>query len=425
MADAEVDRDAGDPGREGAPHAERRAYENRVRGVLTDSEFNGTQVTYFVRLPDGAEMRVIVADPFAQAPVSLGTALDLYWSPQDSSCSARAWCRAPRTCRARRPTRGSEADVSAIVAARHASQTEIKSHGRTNRSPLKPLTLALPVGYSIVFFLAPLVFLVILGFWTVENFRVTPAFTLAELHRHREQHARGLELRPRDHAVAYVSVTTAILVVALAYPFVLAIVYLVPPRLQRLVLLLAVAPFWTSYILRVFAWQILLAKRGVFNTAMQTLGLDGWQQAILNTQTATRIGLIHYEAPIIVVILYVTIAGIDRDADRGVARARRLALADFSPRDPAAQQGRDHAGALVRHHHQLRRRAVRHAARRRRRALAARARAAVLHHDHERLRELDQPAADQRARDDHGADPGGDPARRPQGGRDARKSRSR
>ena len=78
---------------------------------------------------------------------------------------------------------------------------------------------------------------------------------------------------------AYVSVTTAILVVALAYPFVLAIVYLVPPRLQRLVLLLAIAPFWTSYILRVFAWQILLAKRGVFNTAMQTLGLDGWQQA--------------------------------------------------------------------------------------------------------------------------------------------------
>ena len=59
-------------------------YENRVRGVLTDSDFNGTQVTYFVRLPDGAEMRVIVADPFAQEPISLGTELDLYWSPQDS-----------------------------------------------------------------------------------------------------------------------------------------------------------------------------------------------------------------------------------------------------------------------------------------------------------------------------------------------------
>jgi ABC-type Fe3+/spermidine/putrescine transport system ATPase subunit len=62
----------------GAPH------ENRVSGILTDSDFNGTQVTYFVRLPDGSEMRVIVADPFSQPPISLGTALDLYWSSEDS-----------------------------------------------------------------------------------------------------------------------------------------------------------------------------------------------------------------------------------------------------------------------------------------------------------------------------------------------------
>jgi len=171
--------------------------------------------------------------------------------------------------------------------------------------------LALPVGYSIVFFLAPLVFLVVLGFWTIENFRVTPAFTLQNYIDISKNMLAGSKYGLAIMQSAYVAVTTAILVVALAYPFVLAIVYLVPARLQRLVLLLAIAPFWTSYILRVFAWQILLAKRGVFNTAMQTLGLDGWQQALLNTQAATRIGLIHYEAPIIVVILYVTVAGID------------------------------------------------------------------------------------------------------------------
>ena len=62
-----------------------------MRGVLTDSEFNGAQVTYFVRLPDGSEMRVIVADPFCAADrSSLGTALDLYWSPR-----GLRWCSAP------------------------------------------------------------------------------------------------------------------------------------------------------------------------------------------------------------------------------------------------------------------------------------------------------------------------------------------
>lgn len=191
-------------------------------------------------------------------------------------------------------------------------EPDVKSYGRANRSPLKPLTLALPVGYSIVFFLAPLIFLIILGFWTIENYRVTPAFTFQNYIDIAKNMLSGSKYGLAIMQSAYVSVTTAILVVALCYPFVLAIVYLVPERLQRLVLLLAIAPFWTSYILRVFAWQILLAKRGVFNTAMQALGFDGLQQAILNTQTATRIGLIHYEAPIIVVILYVTIAGIDQ-----------------------------------------------------------------------------------------------------------------
>ena len=48
-----------------------------------------------------------------------------------------------------------------------------------NDSRLKYLCLVLPVGYSVLFFLAPLVFLVILGFWTVENYQIVPTFSLA------------------------------------------------------------------------------------------------------------------------------------------------------------------------------------------------------------------------------------------------------
>jgi spermidine/putrescine transport system permease protein len=188
---------------------------------------------------------------------------------------------------------------------------EVKSQGRTNRSPLKVLTLILPVGYSIVFFLAPLIFLIILGFWTVENYRVVPAFSFANYIDIAKNMLSGSKYGLAILQSAYVSATTALLVVLLCYPFVIAIVYLVPARLQRLVILLAIAPFWTSYVLRVFAWQIFLAKRGIFNTAVQALGLEGLQQALLNTQSATRIGLIHYEAPIIIVILYITVANID------------------------------------------------------------------------------------------------------------------
>ena len=87
----------------------------------------------------------------------------------------------------------------------------------------------------------------------------------------------------------YVVATTAIVAVLLAYPIVLAIVYTRAARAcSGWSLLLAVAPFWTSYILRVYAWQILLAKRGVINSRVRRRSGFGLRSiAILNTQTAT------------------------------------------------------------------------------------------------------------------------------------------
>jgi ABC-type spermidine/putrescine transport system permease subunit I len=181
-----------------------------------------------------------------------------------------------------------------------------------NDSPLKYLCLVLPVGYSTTFFLAPVIFLVVLGFWIVENFQLTPAVSLAN-YIDISQHLFARS----NYALAiaqsfYVSLTTALVAILFCYPFVLALVFAVPSRLQRLVLLLAIAPFWTSYILRVYAWQILLAKRGIINTALSAIGADDLQQGFLYTQTATRIGLVHYLAPILIVILYVTVSNIDR-----------------------------------------------------------------------------------------------------------------
>src|SRR5581483_11620675 len=109
---------------------------------------------------------------------------------------------------------------------------EVRSRSLANRSPLKPLTLAVPVAYSLVFFLAPLVFLVVLGFWTVENYQIVPGFSLANYVDISKNIFAGSKYGLAIAQSAYVSVTTAILAVFFCYPFVLAIVYLVPPRLQ-------------------------------------------------------------------------------------------------------------------------------------------------------------------------------------------------
>ncbi len=189
-----------------------------------------------------------------------------------------------------------------------------------NNSALKYITLALPVGYTAIFFALPLIFLIALGFFKIERFQVVPAFSFenyVDVAHHIFGGSRyGLAIAQS----LYVSATTAIVAVLLCYPMVLAIVYAVPDRLQRLVLLLAVAPFWTSYILRVFAWQTLLARRGIINSASESLGL-GFSQSILNTQIATRVGLIHYLAPILIIILYVSVSNIDRSL---IGAARNL-----------------------------------------------------------------------------------------------------
>ena len=109
------------------------------------------------------------------------------------------------------------------------------------------------------------------------------------------------------------SLSTAFFAVLVCYPMVLAIVYVAPRSRHRLLLMLAVAPFWSSYVLRLFSWQILLANKGIINSGLAWAGFENLQFHLLYTQIATRIGLIHYLAPILIVVLYVTVANIDRD----------------------------------------------------------------------------------------------------------------
>ena len=180
-------------------------------------------------------------------------------------------------------------------------------------NPLKIASIGLPLLYSLLFFVAPLGFLILLGFWRVEDYQVVPALSLEN---YLDIAANMFAQSTYALAIAqslWVALTTAFFAIVLCYPMVLAIVYVAPADRQRLFLVLAVAPFWSSYVLRLFSWQILLAKKGIINSALIWAGLDHLQIELIYTQTATRIGLIHYLAPILIVVLYVTVANIDRN----------------------------------------------------------------------------------------------------------------
>jgi spermidine/putrescine transport system permease protein len=89
------------------------------------------------------------------------------------------------------------------------------------------------------------------------------------------------------------AIVTMISVVA-AYPFAWILAELVPERLQRPALMLAVLPFWTSYVVRSYSWLLVLAENGVVNRALTGSGLFAEPVQLANTRVATVIGFVHF-----------------------------------------------------------------------------------------------------------------------------------
>jgi spermidine/putrescine transport system permease protein len=82
--------------------------------------------------------------------------------------------------------------------------------------------------------------------------------------------------------------------VALAYPFAWILAEQVPKKWQRLALLLAILPFWTSYVVRSYSWLLVMAQKGVVNSLLMGSGLFTEPLQLANTRTATVIGFVHF-----------------------------------------------------------------------------------------------------------------------------------
>jgi spermidine/putrescine transport system permease protein len=179
-------------------------------------------------------------------------------------------------------------------------------------SLLRWVCLAPAVIYDSFLFLLPLIFLIWIGFWTVDNYRLVPGFSLSNYIDIFQQFFSKSRYAYAILQSLWVSSTATFLAVLFCYPFAMAIAFVVPSRYQRLAILLAIAPFWSSYILRLYAWQTLLNKEGLINSFLHSLNVIRSPIEVIFTQTATRIGLIHYLAPIMVVILYLALQNVDR-----------------------------------------------------------------------------------------------------------------
>lgn len=107
--------------------------------------------------------------------------------------------------------------------------------------------------------------------------------------------------------IAFVSTLLALL---LGYPMAYAIAR-APVRWRHALLLLVILPFWTSFLVRIYAWIGLLRPTGFINTALEALGLIAEPLRLLNTDGAVYLGIVYAYLPFMVLPLYARLEKLD------------------------------------------------------------------------------------------------------------------
>ncbi|WP_172296102.1 ABC transporter permease [Pseudoruegeria sp. HB172150] len=115
-----------------------------------------------------------------------------------------------------------------------------------------------------------------------------------------------------------VSFLTTGLCILIGYPLAYFISQL-PPRLANLCLITVLLPFWTSLLVRTYAWLVLLQKTGLINTWAISLGLWDEPLKLVHNMTGTLIGMVHIMLPFLILPVYGAMRAIDRDFMKAAA----------------------------------------------------------------------------------------------------------
>jgi putative spermidine/putrescine transport system permease protein len=108
--------------------------------------------------------------------------------------------------------------------------------------------------------------------------------------------------------------TLATLVIGYPYAYLMTIVR---PRIAGLLLIAVLLPFWSSLLVRTFAWQVILRDTGIINVALRSLGLD--EMELIRTTPGVILGMTHVLLPFMVLPLYAVMRRIDPEFLRAAA----------------------------------------------------------------------------------------------------------
>jgi len=115
---------------------------------------------------------------------------------------------------------------------------------------------------------------------------------------------------------------------SLGYPVALALVRL-RPAASRILLAVVLLPFWTSVLVRSYAWMVLLGRRGVFNEALLAAGIIDHPLRLLNGPLAVQVAMIHILLPYMILPIANSLRQIDFSLLRAAAGLGATPFATF------------------------------------------------------------------------------------------------
>lgn len=164
------------------------------------------------------------------------------------------------------------------------------------------------VGLMVLGIVIPACILVVMSFWTRQGFGFDTTLTLANYFKAFDQPIYMALLKRSLRISAWATVST----VVLAYPMAYYVAFHVHKNKMMWIVLITL-PFWTSYLLRVFAWKVVLGYEGVINSFLMNFGLiEAPLEFLLYSQTAVIVTLAHAWAAFAILPMYVSLEKIDK-----------------------------------------------------------------------------------------------------------------
>ena len=198
--------------------------------------------------------------------------------------------------------------------------------------------IAIPYAWLIAFFLVPFLIVVKISLsqTAIAQPPYTPVFDIAAGWQGMRAFLQSFSLDNYAflgtdplYVVSYmtslkIAAFSTLMLLVIGYPIAYGIAR-APRRLQPVLALLVILPFWTSFLIRIYAWMNILQHDGPLNQLLLALGMVRAPPAWLSTNTAVYIGIVYSYLPFMVLPLYATLEKLDESlfeaaADLGCPR---------------------------------------------------------------------------------------------------------